>query len=63
MTNQIALIFAGAIVLATIIVGGRFTPVAVPNGSGPGFVLILDRFTGYTRACYVSGCHDLGEMR
>lgn len=62
MTTRFAVILGCALVIAAAIASGRFTQVAVPNGSGVGFVVILDRFTGATRACFSSGCRDLGEL-
>jgi hypothetical protein len=62
MTIVTATIIGFALVIAGALFGGRFTPVAVPNSGGAGYVLILYRFTGSARFCVPSGCRDVGEL-
>jgi hypothetical protein len=62
MTTLAAIIIGLALVIAAALIGGRFTPVAVPNSGGFGYVVIVDRVTGSARFCTPSGCRDLGEL-
>jgi hypothetical protein len=56
----VGVLIAGAfLVIASFLVGGRYTAVATPRTDGSslgGFLFVVDRFTGAVSVCDKTGC-------
>ena len=60
-TNIIsAALIGGAIVLAAIAIGGRYSLTTSKVGDNT-FVIIVDQFTGSARVCVPGWCRDIPE--
>ena len=57
MTNVAAYTLAAALVLASAVLGGRYTAVPIARGGDrEGVVALVDRFTGSVRFCAITKC-------
>jgi hypothetical protein len=56
-------ILAAAVLLATFASSGLYSVVAVSQGDRPGYVTIVNRFTGSAWYCVTSECRSIPAQR
>jgi hypothetical protein len=51
-------ILAIGLIIAGLLIGGRYTVAPVSRGDFDGFVVVVDRFTGSVKTCSKASCGD-----